>query len=72
MFFLGIVGKHDFAAGLQAHGKHRSLPTAKGYRNRPPEKIERLEEILIGLSQIVTDFPEIAELDNQPFNLDWR
>ena len=30
----------------------------KGYRNRPPADLERLEEIIIGLSQLVTDFPE--------------
>ncbi len=35
----------------------------KGYRNRPPADLGRLEEILIGLSQLVIDFPEIAELD---------
>jgi len=38
----------------------------KGYRNRPPANLERLEEILIGLSQLVTDFPEISELDINP------
>jgi acetyltransferase len=41
----------------------------KGYRNRPPANIERLEEILIGLSQLITDFPEIAELDINPLIL---
>lgn len=52
----------------------------KGYRNRPPANLERLEEILIGLSQLVTDFPEIAELDinplilmeNEPYAVDAR
>jgi acetyltransferase len=38
----------------------------KGYRNRPPAKLELLEEILIRLSQLVTDFPEIEELDINP------
>jgi len=41
----------------------------KGYRNRPPADIGRLEEILIGLSQLVIDFPEIAELDINPLIL---
>jgi len=38
----------------------------KGYRNHPPADREQLEEILIRLSQLVTDFPEIAELDINP------
>ncbi len=38
----------------------------KGYRNRPPANLELLEEILIRLSQLVTDFPEIEELDINP------
>jgi len=41
----------------------------KGYRNRPPADLGRLEEILIGLSQLVIDFPEIAELDINPLIL---
>lgn len=38
----------------------------KGYRNIPPANLELLEEILVRLSQLVTDFPEIAELDINP------
>ena len=38
----------------------------KGYRNRPAVRLDLLEEILIRLSQLVTDFPEIAELDINP------
>jgi len=38
----------------------------KGYRNRPPADIERLEEMIIRLSQLLIDFPEIAELDMNP------
>jgi acetyltransferase len=38
----------------------------KGYRNRPPAKIELLEEMLIRLSQLVVDFSEISELDMNP------
>jgi acetyltransferase len=38
----------------------------KGYRNRPPAKLELLEEMLIRLSQLVLDFPEISELDMNP------
>jgi acetyltransferase len=38
----------------------------QGYRNRPPADIQLLEEILIRLSQLVTDWAEIAELDINP------
>ena len=41
----------------------------KGYRNRPRADFDKLEEILISLSQLVTDFPEIAELDVNPLIL---
>jgi len=38
----------------------------KGYRNRPPANLALIEEILIRLAQLVTDFPEIEELDINP------
>jgi acetyltransferase len=41
----------------------------KGFRNRPPARLELLEETLIRLSQLVTDLPEIEELDINPLLL---
>ena len=38
----------------------------KGYRNRPAADMERLEEMIIRLSELLIDFPEIAELDMNP------
>ena len=38
----------------------------KGYRSIPPANLEKLTEILVRLSQLVTDFPEIVELDINP------
>lgn len=38
----------------------------QGYRNIPPANLDLLEEVLVRLSQLVTDFPEIAELDINP------
>jgi acetyltransferase len=38
----------------------------QGYRNRPPADMERLEEMIIRLSQLLIDFPQIAELDMNP------
>ena len=38
----------------------------QGYRNRPAADMERLEEMIIRLSELLIDFPEIAELDMNP------
>lgn len=38
----------------------------QGYRHFPPADIEKLEEILIRVAQLVTDFPQIEELDINP------
>jgi acetyltransferase len=37
-----------------------------GYRNRPPADMAALEIMLLRLSQLVVDIPEIAELDMNP------
>lgn len=42
---------------------HRLL---QGYRNIPPANLEVLEEVLIRLAQLATDFSEIEELDINP------
>ncbi len=38
----------------------------KGYRNIPPANMQLLEEVLIRLAHLVTDFSEIEELDINP------
>jgi acetyltransferase len=38
----------------------------KGYRNRQPADLEQLQEMIIRLSQLLIDFPEISELDMNP------
>jgi acetyltransferase len=38
----------------------------QGFRNLPAANLELLEEMIIRLAQLVTDFPEIAELDINP------
>ncbi|MBU4566860.1 MAG: acetate--CoA ligase family protein [Desulfarculus sp.] len=38
----------------------------RGYRNIPPVDMVMLEEVLVRLSQLLIDFPEIAELDINP------
>ncbi|MFH0727635.1 MAG: bifunctional acetate--CoA ligase family protein/GNAT family N-acetyltransferase [Pseudomonadota bacterium] len=37
-----------------------------GYRNRPAADMVQLEEMIVRLSQLLIDFPEIAELDMNP------
>ncbi len=44
----------------------RIYPILKGYRNIPPADLDELGGVLVRLSQMVTDFPEIAELDINP------
>jgi acetyltransferase len=41
-------------------------PLLKGYRGKPPVDINKLIEILIRLSYLAADFPEIVELDINP------
>lgn len=38
----------------------------QGYRNRPAADLDRMEELIIRLSQLLIDFPQIAELDMNP------
>ena len=46
--------------------KTRVYRLLQGYRNVPPANLELLEEILIRLAHLVTDFSEIQELDINP------
>lgn len=44
----------------------RSWPLLQGYRGRPAVHLERLIEVLMRLSYLVADYPEIKELDVNP------
>jgi acetyltransferase len=46
--------------------KTRVSRVLRGYRNLPPADLDKLAEILVRISQLVTDFPEIVELDINP------
>jgi acetyltransferase len=46
--------------------KTRVSQVLRGYRNLPPANLEELGEILVRVAQLVTDFPEIVELDINP------
>jgi acetyltransferase len=49
--------------------KTRVVKMLQGYRNLPPVNLDRLSEILVRVSQLVTDFPEISELDINPLSV---
>ena len=44
----------------------RAYPLLKGYRNVPPADLEAITEILLNTSRLVTDHPDIKELDLNP------
>jgi acyl-CoA synthetase (NDP forming) len=44
----------------------KGYPTLEGVRGEKAVDIEKLVEILIRLSQLVSDFPEINEMDLNP------
>ncbi|MFO0904637.1 MAG: bifunctional acetate--CoA ligase family protein/GNAT family N-acetyltransferase [Pirellulales bacterium] len=44
----------------------KSWPLLSGYRGRPAANIDRLVEILIRVSYLAADYPEIVELDINP------
>ncbi len=41
----------------------------RGYRNRPPANLALLEETLVRLAYLVSDFPEITEIEVNPLTL---
>jgi acetyltransferase len=49
--------------------KTRIFRVLQGYRNIPAANLDLLAEILVRVSQLVTDFPEIVELDINPLML---
>jgi acyl-CoA synthetase (NDP forming) len=44
----------------------RGYRLLQGYRGHPPADVETLEEILLRISQLVEEVPEISELDLNP------
>ena len=54
----------------QLMGRTRVWQLLRGYRGKPPAKIETVVEVLIRLGQLAADHPEIRELDINPFLVD--
>jgi len=44
----------------------RTFPMLDGYRGEPKRDVKALEEVMLRLSQLVEDIPEVAEMDLNP------
>ncbi|BBO19135.1 acyl-CoA synthetase [Candidatus Brocadia pituitae] len=62
-FRIAPIGLHE--AEEMVH-EIRSLPLLKGVRGERPADIRALTDHIVRLSQLVTDFPEIMEMDINP------
>jgi acetyltransferase len=81
LFGMGGIGVQifqDFSVGLpplnQALARKlmeetRVYRLLQGYRGKPPADIAKLEQIVLSFSNLVADFPEIAEMDINPIAL---
>ncbi len=81
LFGMGGIGVQifqDFSIGLpplnQALARKlmeetRVYRLLQGYRGKPPANLEKLEQIVLNFSNLVADFPEIAEMDINPIAL---
>jgi acetyltransferase len=45
----------------------KSSKILKGYRGKPGADLDTVEEVMLRLSQLVSDFPELEELDINPY-----
>ena len=62
-FRVAPFGREDAEAMLEEIRAHSLL---RGVRGRPPADREALVETLLRIGQLVTDFPEIVEMDINP------
>jgi acetyltransferase len=60
----------DMSSALRLMQKTKIYKLLKGYRGQPGVDIERLQVLLCRFSRLITDFPEIKELDINPFSAD--
>ncbi|MGD0232301.1 MAG: bifunctional acetate--CoA ligase family protein/GNAT family N-acetyltransferase [Syntrophorhabdales bacterium] len=81
LFGMGGVGVQiyqDFSIGLPPLNQSlarklmeetRVYRLLQGYRGKPPADLSMLEQMLLNLSSLITDFPEISEMDINPVAL---
>ncbi len=62
-FRLAPVSRQEAAEQVRSI---RAFPLLRGVRGEPPADIAAAEEIILRVSQLVTDFPEIVEMDINP------
>jgi acetyltransferase len=62
-FRLAPIARQEAAEQVRAI---RTYPLLKGVRGEPPADIAAAEETILRISQLVTDFPEIVEMDINP------
>ena len=62
-FRLAPIGRNNARRMIRSINGFEML---NGYRGKPVADIEKIEELLVGLSALVTDHPEIKELDINP------
>jgi acetate---CoA ligase (ADP-forming) len=60
---LAPISKQEVAEQIRAI---RTFPLLRGVRGEPPADIAAIEEVVLRISQLVTDFPEIVEMDINP------
>ena len=44
----------------------KGYPILRGYRGKPPSDVEAIVDIIVKVSKLVTDFPQISQLDLNP------
>ncbi len=62
-FRVAPINEHD---AREMIAELKAYPILKGYRGQPPADVEAIVNILLNVSKLVTDYPEIKELDLNP------
>ncbi len=62
-FNLAPISRQEAAAQIRAI---RTYPLLRGVRGEPPADVACVEDVLLRVSQLVQDFPEIVEMDINP------
>ena len=72
---IGVQIYRDFSIGLPPLNQSlarklmeetRVYRLLQGYRGKPPADLQTLEQIILSFSNLISDFPEIAEMDINP------
>ncbi len=61
-----LAYKFDKEDAINLMGRTKAFTILKGVRGEPSSNIEEIAEILVRISQLVNDFPEISEIDVNP------